>query len=366
MSPGSFALQHDMAGPREAGAAIEGRRLETLIGQTVCVTGALGCLGSALVSALQSTGATVRALVRPGAAPIDWGRPEVETVGVDLSDSGRLAAAVGGAAVTIHLAAMVHVDERRYDWAAFHEANVAATARLYAAARSAGVRRFVFVSSVTAIGGDGGGGAPLTEEAPCEPETLYGRSKLAAEVALLELSGGAGTDLVIIRPSMLFGERDRGNFARMLRAISRGRFALPDGGTARKSVCYADNAAQALILAAVAPRASGRLYLLSDEPAPTVRELAEHVRDSLWQVTGHRPRLPVFPTTALRAAAVANGVLSPFGFPQLMSVGQLHKLTHDAVVDSHRIRTELGYEPAVPLDEAIRRTVQWFHSTGSL
>lgn len=334
-----------------------------LASEVVCVTGASGCLGSALVPRLQADGAAVRAFVRPGARSSGAESPAVVRFEGDLRDTVHLTSALAGATIAVHLAALVHVQETRHRWEDFHEANVGITRRLYEASRAAGVRRFVFVSSVVAVGATSDG--LISEETPCRPLTMYGRSKLLAEQELLELSASGPPELVILRPSLVYGEHDRGNFGRMLRAASRGRFVIP-AGEIRKSLCYAGNAAHAIALAAGQPQARGRTYLLSDEPAPTLRELVRLIARGLGAVRSRQPLVPTVPLPLLLIAAMVGDACARLGLPALLTTDQLRTLAQPVVCDTSRITRELGYVPPTPLAQGIERAVAWSHEHGLL
>lgn len=162
--------------------------------------------------------------------------------------------ALSGCTVVIHAAARAHIlrETESDPLAAFRRANTASTLRLAEAAIAAGVRRFVFISSIGVLGNHSTG-QPLRPMDPAQPVDDYARSKAEAEDGLRMLCDRSGMELVIIRPPLVHGPRAKGNFHRLMSAIHAGKH-LPLGGVCnRRSFVGADNLADALLVAATAP-----------------------------------------------------------------------------------------------------------------
>jgi nucleoside-diphosphate-sugar epimerase len=281
----------------------------------------------------------------------------------DLSDASFVRAAVDGVQAVFHVAGLAHVDERQHSWDEFYISNVEVTRRLYAASQTYGVRRFIFVSSIAAIG-VGSNARRLTEESLCRPTTSYGKSKLMAEEMLRGLASRGPPDLVIIRPSLVYGERERGNFVRMVRAIGAGRFVLPGAGDVKKSVCYVGNVAHALRLAMTQPAAGGRLYVLSDEPVPTLRQLVEQISDALRAVGVSCRPVATLPRSVVYVAGILGDAGRRLGVSVPLTTDQVCTLVRPVDCNADRIRRELGYAPRVSLGDGIRRAVVWSHQQG--
>ncbi|MEK6423147.1 MAG: SDR family oxidoreductase [Burkholderia gladioli] len=311
------------------------------------VTGANGFVGGALCARLLQAGHRVTGIVRrAGTCPAgveEWVHPEADFVGIDAAWR-----AGSGADALIHLAARVHVmhDDAQDPEAAFRASNVDATLRLARAAQANGVRRFVFVSSIKAVG-EADHGTPLDETAPCAPEDAYGRSKLAAETGLRALHDAGGLDCVIVRPPLVYGPEVRANYLSMLRAVARGLPLPLKHARARRSMVYVDNLADALARCATDARAAGGTFHVADPDTPTIAgwltQLGRHL--------GRPARLLPVPVALLRLAGALTG-----------RAAQIERLTTDLRVDGSRLMRTLDWQPPVAADEGLARTAHWFRS----
>jgi UDP-glucose 4-epimerase len=246
----------------------------------VLVTGASGFVGRAVIAALAAEGRAVRAAARrplpsfPDGAevlahgdlaqPVDW-RPHLD-----------------GADQVVHLAGIAHAG-RGIAAARYDAVNRDATAQLSAAAAAAGIRHFVFVSSIRAQIGAAADHA-LTESDPALPSDAYGRSKFAAEQAVR----ASGVPFTILRPVLLYGPGAKGNFALLARAAaSRWPLPLKDFNN-RRSFLSMDNFVTALSFVLATPATIGETYLVADPGAPP--RLAEVIA-TLRRANGRRARL---------------------------------------------------------------------------
>ncbi len=225
----------------------------------VLVTGASGFIGRALVEELSVAGHRVRAAMRQ---PADVFRREVEVVAVsDLTRPVEWRLLLKDMDTVVHLAGIAHAGkgtaEQTYD-----RINRLATAELAAAARAAGIRRLVFISSIRAQSGPTGN-HPLTEADPPQPTDAYGRSKLAAEAAIR----AAEVPFTILRPVLVYGAGVKGNLARLMQ-LARSPWPLPFGSfTNRHSLLARQNLIAAIRLALDAPVTIGETYVVAD-PIP--------------------------------------------------------------------------------------------------
>jgi len=313
---------------------------------TVLLTGATGFVGSQLIPVLRGTGWLVRAAVRSGRDAL---ADVVEPVLVgDLSDAPDLRRALDGADAVIHLAGRAHVMREMEAGAdsAFHRANVDATCHLARQAAGAGVRRFVFLSSVK-VNGERTGDRPFAETSPPAPEDAYGRSKWAAEKALHEIAAATGLEVVVIRPPLVYGPGVKANFLQLLRLIDQG-LPLPLASVRnQRSFVSVWNLCDLIVACASHPAAGGETFFASDQHDLSTPELVRSVAGSF-----HRPaRLFRFPVPALRLA----GRLVGHGAAVERLVGSLQ-------VDSSKATRALGWAPRVSVDEGIRRTTEWYRS----
>ncbi|MDH3702466.1 MAG: NAD-dependent epimerase/dehydratase family protein [Alphaproteobacteria bacterium] len=251
---------------------------------TVLVTGATGFLGTALCPLLTAHGLPVRPA----------GRDETGDIGPETDWRPLL----DGAETVIHLAARAHVmrDRAADPLAAFQRVNTAATAALARAATDAGIKRFIFVSTVKVLGETARNA--LTAGDPAAPQDPYAVSKWQAEQALAKHAGAF--DLVILRPPLVYGPGVRGNFLTLLRAIDRG-WPLPLGGIDnRRSLIHLGNLADAIRAAlTVAPG----VYLPSDREDLSTPELIRRLAAAL----GRPARLIAVPPALLRTGAKIAG-----------------------------------------------------------
>jgi UDP-glucose 4-epimerase len=311
----------------------------------VLVTGATGFVGPALVEALLAAGHRVRVALRRDAALL----PGVEytmTGGVGPATDWR--PALLGISAVVHLAARAHVTETGADaLERFRAVNSAGTRHLAEAAAAAGVRRFVFLSSVKAMGESSPRDRALTEADTPAPEDAYGISKREGEIALLDVAASSGLEPVILRAPLVYGPGVKGNFLRLMRLVDRG-IPLPFGAVAnRRSLVARANLAAALALCLRHPDAAGETFLVADGEDLSTPELIRRLARAL-----ERPaRLFPLPPALLSRVGRLIG-----------REPEIARLTGDLAIDSGTIRARLGWQPVVAVDEALAETAAWYRS----
>ena len=310
------------------------------------VTGANGFVGKALCAELLRQGQSVRAAVRSEHAPID----DAEVVVVGTIDGGTgWGAALRGIDTVIHLAARVHVmkDKAADPLAEFLKVNLYGTSNLAQQAASAGVKRFVYVSSVKVNGEQTTVNRPLLEADEPDPQDPYGMSKWRAEQDLQRIAHETGLGVVIVRPPLVYGPGVKGNFFSLLAAIDRG-IPLPLAGAHNtRSLVYVGNLVDALIACATQAAAAGQTYLVSDGADVSTAMLVEKIAGAL----GRNSRSFYLPPGLLRAAASLLG-----------RAEQMDRLFGSLRVNDEKLRRELGWSPPYTLEQGLRATADWYGS----
>jgi len=294
----------------------------------ILVTGGTGFVGRQLVQDLLVQGHEVRLLARQVVL-----HEGIETYYLpDIEDEGSQRQAMQGVDAVCHLAGRAHVmgPASENDEALFEKVNVAWTRRLAGLAFESGVRRFVFVSSIGAVGSSSEAGRPLTEQTRCQPATPYGLSKLKAEEALREMASQQGGEWVIVRPPLVHGKGAPGNLARLGKLIGTG-LPLPLGGLRNaRSLIHVANLSEALQACLQHPQAAGQVFHVRDNCDYSTPDILRGVARSL----GRSARLFTFPTSLLRMGARMVGQESAF-----------EQLSGWLQVDDTAIRQQLGFQP---------------------
>lgn len=309
------------------------------------VTGASGLVGGAVVEALaRRQEHRVRAALRaPAALP-----PGVESVRIgDLGREPDWHAALDAVDVVVHAAARVHAmhDSAVDPLAEFRKVNVAGTLCLARQAARAGVRRFIFISSVKVHGEGRSDGRPYAADDEPAPEDAYGLSKLEAERGLQQLATETGMELVIIRPPLVYGPGVRANFERMMSGLYRG-LPLPLGAIHnRRSLVALDNLVDLILVCIEHLAAANQVFLVSDGEDLSTTDLLRR----LGRALGKPARLLAVPAW-----------LIVFGARLLGRGGMAQRLCGSLQVDIGKTRTLLGWTPPIGVDEALARAARHF------
>lgn len=327
--------------------------LADLRGRSVLVTGGTGFIGSHLVDELIHQGADIRVLSRSGRGLERWPASKVRTVQGDLTERDSLNGVCDGIHTLFHLASHAHVLDAPVNETSGHlQVTEQGTLALLEEAEKAGVKRFVFISSVKAMGEENA--ICLDETMPPRPEHPYGLAKLHAERAVLAGARRCGMQASVLRLPMVYGPGNKGNLPRMIAAIRRGRFPpLPEVPN-RRSMVHVEDTVQAMLLAAVRKEADGQVYIVTDGRDYSTREIHRLIALSL-----HRPppRWGI-PMGLLQAGAKFGDLVLRAGLPMPLHSSSLRKLLGSSWFSIAKIKRELGYRPRYDLKRALPDMVE--------
>jgi nucleoside-diphosphate-sugar epimerase len=313
------------------------------LGARVLVTGGTGAIGIPLVRTLLDAGCQVRVLAR---RPPPHGLPVGAVhVAADATDLAAVSRAADGTEVIFHLAARLH---RPQDAPGRYRVNVEGTATAARAARTAGVRRLVFFSSI-AVYGSSRPPAVLDEQSPLRPSTPYARSKADAEAALEAICAPSGYS--ILRLVAVYGPNMRGNYARLLRLARAGLIPVPGRGDIRRALVHECDAARAALLAAVHPAAAGRTFNVSDGAVHTLEAILEAVELALER----KARRVSVPAGLVRLIAATARIP---GTPGAGLGAALEAASTDLAVCSRLITETLGFHARYDLVSGWADTVR--------
>ena len=303
------------------------------------VTGATGFVGYAVSTELAQRKHDVRRAAR-NLAGSDGGYFELGDIGPSTNWFGALE----GVDAVVHLAARVHVmhDTEADPLTVFRAVNVEGTLNLARQAAAAGVRRFVFVSSIKVNGESTLPGQPFTADDKPAPLDAYSVSKMEAEQGLRQIAAQTGMAVVIIRPPLVYGPGVKANFAALMRAVQRG-WPLPLGAVHnRRSLMALDNLVDFIVTCLSHPQAANQTFLMSDGQDLSTTELVR----GMAQAVGVPARLLPVPVWALQAGA------------SLLGKGDaVQRLCGNLQVDMSKARSLLGWVPPVSVEEGLRRAM---------
>lgn len=285
--------------------------------------------------------------------PIEWlsHYPVVE-VG-DLEANTDWSVALIGVSSVVHTAARVHVmkDQSINPLAEFRRVNVAGTLNLAQQAAAAGVKRFVFISSIKVNGEQTQKGRPFTEKDVASPLDFYGISKYEAEEGLFRVANETGMEVVIIRPVLVYGPDVKGNFLSMMHWLHKG-IPLPLGAINNaRSLVALDNLVDLIITCLHHPAAANQTFLVSDGEDISTTQLLQYAASAM----GVSSRLMPVPALIIQVAA------------KLLGKGEVaQRLCGNLQVDISKARQLLGWVPPISVKEGLRRAVEGYVQPGAV
>ena len=322
----------------------------------ILVTGASGLVGRAVVKQLLNDGHKVRAMMRTSSMPAFQAAPEgaeLHQLDFETAEVPQWEQAVQGCTEVIHCAGLVHkplADRHAYD-----VLNVKATDHLQTASKAANVGSFIFLSSSAVYGG--GTFDEVREDAKLNPETDYARSKLHSEQRLHADPPAPLT--VVLRPSLVFGEGDRGNMIALIRQINKGLYFHVAGNNARKSIIYSADLAKVIALCCAVVQPGFHVFNASNDRPVGVVELADNIAQTLG-----RWALPTVPGNLVRAGATVSQTL--LGDRSPLTMAKLQKLEATTTLSVNRLVEATGFKPTYSLATALANEVTWARAAGIL
>ena len=326
----------------------------------ILLTGGSGFLGSYVAEKLGQAGHTLRALVRPRSdKKVLSSIGGMEFAPGAIEDPASLSAALAGVDAVVHVAGIV----KARNAAEFSLVNAQGTKNLVQAAlERGGIRRFVYVSSLAAVG-PSPDGKPLAEDEEPHPVTQYGQSKLEGERAVLAVADRM--PVTVVRPPLIYGPRDKETLA-FFTSIKKGVLPMTGDGSNTLSVIYVEDCAAAIARAADSNGApSGRTYFVEDGAIYVWREALSEIESALGRRAFVRFGMPVGVVKAAAAATQLWGKLT--NTAQMLTLDKVNELTQPHwVCSGEGARRELGWKPLVQWREGVRRSVQWYREAGWL
>jgi nucleoside-diphosphate-sugar epimerase len=324
----------------------------------VLVTGANGFTGSCFCQYLARRGIAARGMYWAPDGEPDFAHPNLELMAGDLRDRASLRRALDGIEVVYNIAALyrpTNVPERLY-W----EVNVQGVQNMVEEAAAAGVKRFIQCSTVGVHGTVQN--PPADEEAPIRPDDYYQETKYEGEVLSRELSQKLGLPLVVVRPAAIYGPREQ-RFLKLARAIKSGTFVMFGRGEVRYHFIHVEDLSDAFVLCSEVDEAVGEVFIIADDHAITLNEIARIVAEAL----GTRPPRIRLPYPLLHyASAACELACKPFSIAPPLHRRRAAWFNSTRSFDIGKARRMLGYQPKVSPEEGLKEMVRSYQKAGWL
>lgn len=306
---------------------------------TILVTGANGFVGSHLCDALINNGDSIRAVVRKQIGELK----DVELFIKELNSKTNWQDVLQDIDIVIHLAGRAHVmkEDGEDSYNAYADTNIYASKHLAEQAASAGVKRFIFLSSIK-VNGESTGNDAFTEKQIPQPEDDYGKTKHEAEKYLHKISLDTKMEVVIIRPPLIYGKGVKANFKSLIKLCLR-NIPLPFGAIHNKrSFIYIENLISFIYLCTSHPKAANQTFLISDDEDISTTKLIQTIK----QASGKKPWLIPIPQ---------KWVVTLFNLIGQSSLSD--RLCGNLQLNISKAKTLLNWNPPYTIKDGIRKTV---------
>lgn len=321
--------------------------------RSILITGATGFIAGHLMPRLLNSGWRISAAVRNNSHQLPANVSAVTIGNIDGTTNWHHA--LSGIDVVVHLAARAHIlqDRASNPEAEFFKVNTEGTANLVKQAILAGVKHFVFISSIGAV--TTLSDQPITENSLCQPDTPYGRSKLQAEQALISLASQSSMSWTILRPTLVYGAGNPGNMERLIKLVHRG-LPLPLGLVRnRRSLIFVGNLVDAIATTLTHPKATNQIFLVSDGQDLSTPQLIQKLAYNLGQPY---KVLPVPPSLLKLVGYLGDTVQKLSKRPIPLNTSTIDRLLGSLFVDISHIQTTLNWQPPFTSDQGLEQTLR--------
>jgi len=320
----------------------------------ILITGATGFIGRHLVQALIQEGRDVRCLVRGTSTKGNFKNLDLELIYGDLLDKHSLKEAVKGINVIYHLGGEVYSPRVEN----YYNVNIQGTKNLLDACLDVAIERFIFFSSISAMGPNQNHKKPLEEEDPYNPISPYGISKYQCEQFISSFSQKFKLPVIIIRPPVVYGPgiNNSSRVLSLLRMVRKGKIIIPGDGKQRISLCYIKNLIDGILLTEKKAHLILNKYILTDQRAYNYNEIIDTIAKEM------KIKLSKFyvPQVVIQKSICFIQLFRRLlGLPPSVNLARLEEGTHSWECDISKAKKELGYHPKIEIEEGLKTTIQW-------
>jgi nucleoside-diphosphate-sugar epimerase len=322
------------------------------------VTGATGFIGTYLVRTLVEQGKDVRCLVRKNSDTKPLKELGVELFVGDITSRDSLKGAAKGVNIVYHLAGEVY-SKRCSD---YYKINFEGTKKILEECLPENIERFIYLSSIAAVGPNRKPGILLNEQSPCRPIDSYGKSKLESEKLLLRSFDTDGFPVVIVRPPTVYGPSERSKIIKkVFQMVQKGSHLIASGHNHLRSMCYIDNLIQGMIATEHFTSSIGQIYFFADKRPYRYNEIFQAVAQEMGIVLKETH----LPGWTLSVCGVLFKLLSRIDYYSLPLFVAWHMVLEMAC-DIRKAKEQLNYKPRIDIKEGIKKTVRYYLEKNSI
>ena len=322
------------------------------------VTGGTGFIGTHLVKALVQQGRDVRCLVRKNSDTRQLNELGVELFYGDILNKDSLKNIASDINSVYHLVGVIYSKKCRD----YYRVNFDGTKNLVEVCLPENIDRFIFLSSIAAVGPNPDHGIMLNEQSPCRPIDPYGKSKLEAENLLMQCFKKQGFPAVIVRPPTVYGPSDRSIIIKkILHRAQRGTRLIVGSKNNSRSMCYIDNLIQGMLAVDRFTDSIGEIFFLADERTYTYNEIFQIVAEEIGIIL-KETRLPGWIGNICGLSFKSLALLGFYSLPLYM----VWHMILDMACDITKAKKELQFTPKIDLKEGLQKTIRYCLNKNSI